>query len=84
MGVVIGFGTFLVFAAFSALHGGGVPTARSSPISAVGPYLLDNRGHFTEVDRQTYVLIVWLSRAYIPALALGGICLEALRRGRRK
>lgn len=68
-----------------AVHYGGVPSIPVfKPIPAIGPYLLDNRGHFTEVSRQIVSILIWQERSLVLLWPLAGVCLWLLRRLRQR
>jgi hypothetical protein len=64
---------FIAFGIVSFHYGGGgvpsIPIFNAAPRS--GPYLLDNRGHFTEVSQTVFIALLWQFRimALSPLLA---------------
>jgi hypothetical protein len=77
--------SFVAIGIVSAQHGMGVPKgALFSPIPADGPYLLDDHGQFTEVDRETYTFLEWGFRIMMVTGPIGAVSHWALTRRSRR
>lgn len=79
--IIAGIADFAFFGIAVSRYGGAVPSGpmfRSIP--ANGPYLLDNHGRYTEVDRRTYTRLELQSRSLFVVWPLAGVCLWLRKR----